>query len=119
MVTGVVAVATAAHDAQRCGHGALARGQDRADQQQLGFLRSWAGEQRCEGKENGYNGIGQGEHGWAFLGKWGQASLPCLYSFSKLCVKPSPGNRDNSYPTRQRFVGTLTAGGMDPEEAEQ
>ena len=42
-LTSVVAVATAAHDAQRRGHGALARGQDRADQQQLGFLPSWAG----------------------------------------------------------------------------
>ena len=60
VVTSVVAVATAAHDAQRRGHGALARGQDRADQQQLGFLPSWAGEQRCEGKENDYNGIGAG-----------------------------------------------------------
>ena len=27
----------------------------------------------------------------AFLEKWGQASLPCLYTFSKLCVKPSLG----------------------------
>ena len=47
-----------------------------------------AAKQRCEGNENGYNGIGQGEHGWTFREKWGQASLPCLYDFSKLCVKP-------------------------------
>ena len=40
--------------------------QDRAAQQQLGFLPGWTGEQRSEGNENGYNGIGQGEHGWAF-----------------------------------------------------
>ena len=26
-----------------------------------------------------------------FRRKWDQASLPCLYSFSKLCVKPSLG----------------------------
>ena len=63
MVAGVVVIIAAAHDAQRRGHGALARGQDRADQQQLGFTPGWAGEQRCEGNENGYNGIGQGEHG--------------------------------------------------------
>ena len=80
---------TAAHDPQRRRHGALARGQDRANQQQLCFPPGWAGEQRCEGNENRYNGAGQGEHGQTFLGKWGQASLPCLYSFSKLCVKPS------------------------------
>ena len=61
--TSELAQIAAAHDAQRCGHGALARGKYRADQQQLGFLPGWAGEQRCEGKENGYNGIGQGEHG--------------------------------------------------------
>ena len=41
MVTSVVAVATAAHDAQRCGHGALARGQDRADQQQKETRQGW------------------------------------------------------------------------------
>ena len=90
MVAGVVALVAAAHDAERRSHGALARGQDRADQQQLGFPPSlpsattggWAGEQRCEGNENGYNGIGQGEHGQTFLGKWGQASLPCLDTFS-------------------------------------
>ena len=63
MVAGVVAVIAATHDPQRRGHGALARGQDRADQQHLGFPPSWAGEQRCEGNEQGYNGIGQGEHG--------------------------------------------------------
>ena len=50
-----------------------------------------AAKQRCEGNENGYNAIGQGEHGWTFREKWGQASLPCLYDFSKLCVKSSQG----------------------------
>ena len=71
MVAGVVVIIAAAHDAQRRSHGALARGQDRADQQQLGFTPSlpsattggWVAEQRCEGNKNGYNGIGQGEHG--------------------------------------------------------
>ena len=66
VVTGVVALVATAHDPQRRRHGALSRGQDRADQQQLGFLPGWTGEQRSEGNENGYNGIGQGEHGWAF-----------------------------------------------------
>ena len=28
-----------------------------------------------------------------------------------------PGNRDGSYPTQRHFVGTLTAGGMNPDEA--
>ena len=37
MIAGVVEVVAAAHDAQRRGHGALARGQYRADQQDLGF----------------------------------------------------------------------------------
>ena len=48
-----------------------------------------AAKQRCEGNENGYNGIGQGERGWTFREKWGQAILPRLYDFSKLCVKSS------------------------------
>ena len=60
----------------------MARGQDRADQQQLGFPPGWARKQRCEGNEQGYNGS-------RVSIKWGQASLPCLYTFSKLCVKPS------------------------------
>ena len=58
MVAGVIAVIAAAHDPQGRGDGALARGQDRAQQQQLGFPPSWVGKQRCEGNENGYNGIG-------------------------------------------------------------
>ena len=37
-------------------------------------------------RRNGYNGIGQGGHGQTFLGKWGQASLPCLYTFPNYCV---------------------------------
>ena len=40
MVAGVVALVAATHDPQRRGHGALAWGEDRADQQQLGFPRS-------------------------------------------------------------------------------
>ena len=89
MVAGVVAVVAAAHDAERRCHGALARGQYRADQQDLGFQPGRAAKQRCEGIEYGYNGIGQGEHGWTFREKCGLASLPCLYTFSKLCVKSS------------------------------
>ena len=44
---------------------------------------SRAGKQRCEGNENGCNGIGQGDHGcWAFPSKVGsgQLALP-LYFF--------------------------------------
>ena len=97
MIAGVVPLVAASHDAERRGNRALARGQYRADQQPLGFPPSLPsaptggrfGKQRCEGNENGYNGIGQGEHGWTFREKWGQASLPCLYDFSKLCVKSS------------------------------
>ena len=75
MVAGVVALVAAAHHTQRRGHGALARGEDRADQQQLGFPPGRVGEQRCEGNEYGYNDIGQGEHGWAFLWKVGSGQL--------------------------------------------
>ena len=89
MVAGVVALVAAAHDAQCRRHGALARGQDRADEQHLGFPSGRVGKQRCEGNDNGYNCIGQGEHGWTFREKWGQASLPCLYTFSNVCAKSS------------------------------
>ena len=89
MVAGVVALSAAAHDPQRCRHGTLARGKYRAGQQHLGFPPGRGAKQRCEGDENGYNGIGQGEHGWAFRKKWGQAILPCLYASSKFCVKSS------------------------------
>ena len=82
MVAGVVALVAAAHDAQRRGHGALARGQDRAHQQQLGFPPGWAGKQRGEGNEQGYNGSGQGEHGWAFPLKVGSGQITLsLYFF--------------------------------------
>ena len=87
VVTGIVAVVAASHDAQRRGHGALARGQDRADQQQLGFLPSWAGEQRCEGKENGYNGTGQGEHGWTFPSEVGSGQLTLSLCLLKILRK--------------------------------
>ena len=62
-------------DTQRRRHGALARGQYRADQQDLGFQPSRAAKQRGEGIEYGYNGIGQGEHGWTSREKWGPAKL--------------------------------------------
>ena len=82
MVAGVVALVAAAHDAQRRSHGALTRRQDRADQQQLRFPPGWAGEQRCEGNEYGYNGIGRGEHGWTFPSKVGSGQLTLsLYFF--------------------------------------
>ena len=58
------------HDAIRRGHGGLALGRYRADQQDLGFQPSPAGKQRCEGNQYGYNGIGQGEHGWAVGEIW-------------------------------------------------
>ena len=94
MVAGVVAVFGAAHDAQRRRHGALAWGQYRADQYDLGFQQpGWVAKQRGEGMEHGPNGIGQGEHGWAFRGKCGLASLPCLYTFSNFCAKSSLGAR--------------------------
>ena len=89
MVAGEVAVIAATHDPQRRGHRALAWRQYRAHQQHLRFAPGWVAEQRCEGNENGYNGIGQGEHGWTFRRKWGQAILPCPYSFPKKCAKSS------------------------------
>ena len=61
VVASVVAVVAESHDAQRRSHGALARGQYRADQQDLGFQPGRAAKQRGEGMEYGYNGIGQGE----------------------------------------------------------
>ena len=33
--------------------------------------------------------------------------------------RTAPGNRDGSFPTRRHFVNTLTAGGMNPDEAVQ
>ncbi len=66
MVAGVVALVAASHDTERRGHGRLSWGQDRADQQELGFLPGRVGEQGCKGKKDGYNGIGQDEHGWTF-----------------------------------------------------
>ena len=53
MIAGVVEVVAAAHDAQRRGHGALARGQYRADQQDLGFQPGRVAKQRGEGMEYG------------------------------------------------------------------
>ena len=38
-----------------------------------------------------------------FRRKWGQASLPCLYTFSKFCVKPSWGE-EGPEGTVQRVV---------------
>ena len=78
MVAGIVAVAAEAHDTERRGNRALARGKNCADQQNLCFEPSPVLEQRCEGKENGYNGIRQGEHGLSYCERWGQASLPCF-----------------------------------------
>ena len=54
------------HDPQRRGHWALTRCQDRAHYQKLRSLPGHVGEELCEGKKNGYCGIGQGEHGLAF-----------------------------------------------------
>ncbi len=81
MVTGVVALVAAAHDPQGRGHGALARGQDRADQQHLSFPPGWAGKQHGEGNEQGYNGIGQGEHGWTFSEIWVRPAYPAFILF--------------------------------------
>ena len=87
MVAGVVLVVAQSHDPQGRRHGALTRGQDRAHQQHLGFPPGWVGKQRCEGKEQGYNGIGQGEHGWAFSEIWVRPAYAAFILFAKLCVK--------------------------------
>ena len=87
VVASVVAVVAESRDAPRRSHGALARGQYRADQQDLGFQPGRAAKQRGEGMEYGYNGIGQGEHGWTFREKWGPSSLPCPYNLSSFCAK--------------------------------
>ena len=71
MVPSVVVILAAAHDPQGLSHGALARGQDVAHQQQLGFAPRWLAEQRCEWHENGYNGSGQVEHDGTFREKSG------------------------------------------------
>ena len=66
----------------------MARGQYRADQQDLGFQPSRAAKQRGEGIEYGYNRVGQGEHRLAFFQE-GPASLPCPYNLSSFCAKSS------------------------------
>ena len=82
VVAGVVVMVAASHDPQRGGHGALARSQDRAHQQQLSLLPGRVGEQRCGGGEYRYNGVGQGEHGWTFPSKVGSGQLTrSLYFF--------------------------------------
>ena len=53
MVAGVVEVVAAAHDVQRRGHGALARGQYRPEQQHLGFPPGRVAKHRGEGMEYG------------------------------------------------------------------
>ena len=83
VVAGVVPVVAQSHDTERRGHGALTRGEDCTHQQELCFPPGRVGEQRCEGNENEYNGIGQGEHGLGLL-KWGQASLPGPFTFLKM-----------------------------------
>ena len=88
MITGVVAVVAESHDAQHRSHGALARGQYRADQQDLGFPPGRVAKQRGEGMEYGYNRVGQGEHCLAFFQE-GLASLPCSYNLSSFCAKSS------------------------------
>ena len=89
MAAAVVAPIAAAHDTERRRHGALTRDEDRIHQQHLGLWPAWAAEQRYEGIENGYNGIGQGEHGLAFSQIWIRASLPRLDTFSEYCVESS------------------------------
>ena len=88
MVASVVALVAAAHHTQRRGHGALTRRQDRAQQQQLGFLPGRVGEQHCEGQENGYNGIGQGEHGWTFSQIWVRPAYPAFLLFLNFAKSP-------------------------------
>ena len=119
MVAGVVEVVAAAHDAQRRGHGALARGQYRPEQQHLGFPPSLpsaptggrVAKQRCEGNEYGYNDIGQGEHGWAFLWKVGSGQLTLSLCFSKLCLKSSFGATD----TEKTFTFAATNDSEDDD----
>ena len=89
MVAGIVPVAAEAHDPQRSRHGALARGQDRAHQQHLGLAPRPVLEQPGERDENGYNGVGQSEHGLTYGEMWGQPSLPCPFHFSSFCTKSS------------------------------
>ena len=84
MVTGVVALVAAAHDAERRGDGALTHGQDRAHHQQLCLLPGRGREQHGEGSEDRYNGVGQGEHGWAFSGISVKPAYPVLLLFQKM-----------------------------------
>ena len=77
----------------------------------MGFPPGWVGEQRCEREEKGYHGIGQAEHGWAFLGKWGQASLPYLYTFSNFCGK---SNLENFCTVETRKRHSPQSGSQNP-----
>ena len=63
------------------------RGKYCADQQHLGFQPSSILEQRCEGKENGYNGIRQGKHGLTYCERWGQAMLTLFLRLSYILYK--------------------------------
>ena len=81
MAAGVVPVMAASHDLPGLSHGALSGGQEGAHQQQLSFGPGGFAEQRCKGHENGYHGMGQGEHDGAFRGKLGQSAYPAFIRF--------------------------------------
>ena len=78
IIAGIVAVAAQTHNTERCGNRALARGEYCADQQHLHFHPSLPSatiggpvlEQRCEGKEDGYNCVRQGKHGLTYCERW-------------------------------------------------
>ena len=104
MVAGVVASIAATHDAQRLRHRALAWRQYRAHQQHLGFAPGWVAEQCCEGNENGYNGIGQGEHGWTFCDIRVRPSYPVLMLFLKNAQSPGSTDRQDLAAQRQALL---------------
>ena len=89
VIAGVVALVAASHDPQGGGDGALARGQNGAHQQDLSFPPSRVGEQHCEGSEYGYNGVGQGEHGWTFSEIWVRPVYPVLLLFLNFAQSPA------------------------------
>ena len=67
----------------------------------------WAGEQRCEGNENATMApVDRVSMVRPFSESAGQASLPCLYSFSKLCVKPSGKRSAVQKRVRRMLVDT-------------
>src|SRR5215203_6885452 len=102
MIIDEVALAAEATDAQDAGHGALARGQDGADEQDLGMAPGAVAKQRRKGYNDRGEAGGQVQHGGVSWRKLRQptasfASPPALpnhpLEMAKLKLRICPGRR--------------------------